>query len=139
MFGERSCLRTWIDRDDARSGERGEHLDRHMTQPTNADHHGRAAGHEMRHRMLDRVVRREARVRQRSRHDGVEIADRDEKPLRGDGNVFRETAVTPQPAAVRAALLGVFTDVLHALCTPPAGAAAPRTVDDHGLAFGQHW
>ena len=136
-FRKRSCLRARVNRDDARLGEGAEHLDGHVTQPADTDHHGRAAGHEMGHRMLDGVVGRQAGVGQRSRRNRVQIADRDQKPLRGNGDVLSETAVTPQPAAMRSTLLGPFTDVLHALCTPPAGAATPRAVDDHRLALAQ--
>ena len=48
---------------------------------------------------LDRVVRRQRRVGQRRRSDGVEVADRDEQPRRRDEQVVGEPAVEAEPAA----------------------------------------
>src|SRR5207248_6439017 len=135
-LGERARLRAGIDRDDAGSGESAEHLDGHVTEPADTDHHGGAARSEMRHRVLDGVVWREAGVRQWSRRNGIEIPDRDEEPLRGDGEVLRETAVASESATMGAPFFDPFADVLHPLCTSPARAAAPRAVDDYCLALG---
>jgi hypothetical protein len=81
---------------------------------------------------LERVVRRQRGICQRSGVHRLEIAPRHEQPGRGDKDEFREPAVTPQPAATPAR-----AEVLGTTRALAADTATPRPVDEHRVALGE--
>ena len=90
--GEVEAVGRDVDRDDASSAEEAQVLHRVAAEAAGADHHGGGAGHQLRQRLLDRVVRRRTRVGERCRDHWVEGGERDELPGRHD-EVLGEPAV----------------------------------------------
>ena len=71
-----------------------------VAEPADADDDDRRAGTEVAAaRSLDRVVRRQRRIRQRRGLHRIEVSDRHEQPRRRDDDVLGQPAVDPEPAA----------------------------------------
>ena len=91
-----------IDRDDAGRRQSPEHLDGEVAEATDADDDGGRTRDELWQRWLDRVIRRQPRVRQRHVPDRIEISERDEVPRTRDDLVLghgpgRTQAGRPDP------------------------------------------
>ncbi len=134
VAGQHQCHRVDVDRDDASGGERIQDLDRHVAQAAGADHDRGRAGHQQRQRALDRVVRRQRRIRQRRGFDRVQAAERYEVPHVGHDHVLGHAAIGAEAAARGAELGLVHAVVLEPLHAAVARAAAPRAVHGHRVA-----
>ena len=123
-----------VHRDDARRRELAQQLHGDVTETAYSDHDDRRSRDEPGELALDRAIRRQRGIRQRRRADRIELADRHEQPRRWDEHVLGEPAVVAEPAPGACELVAPLAEVLASGGAVHTAPAAPRPVDEHGLA-----
>ena len=111
-----------------------EHLDGHLPETACPDDDGGRARPEQMHRAFHGVIAGQARVGQRRRLTGVQVAQRNQITGRRNEQILRHAAVgAAEPA--RAGLPRCLAVVLHAPAAVHAQPATPRAVDDDGITW----
>jgi hypothetical protein len=124
-----ALVRRDVGDDDPRRRQQPEELDRHLPEAARADDEGRVAADEPPGDLLDRAVRREARVGQRRHVGRVEVADADEM-----ARARHDVALGVAAGRAEAAPAHRVAELLLAAHADAAHPAAPAAVDDDRLA-----
>src|SRR5690606_7384869 len=107
----------------------------HLSEAADPDHHDRRTRMEPVARALDRVIRRECRVREWRRLRRVEIANQHEEARTRNEHVFGHAAVETEATSHRAELVRALALIPAPEPTRPTSAASPRPVDENGVSL----